>query len=198
MARHPVSARQRVLTAALTVLQRDGLEGVTMRGVAEAAGVTATALYRHFEDKDQLLRELGREAGALFRDYLEPALARERPADRLLGVLVCARRFALDQPHYYELLFLTRLGPARSYPRDYRRAGGDFALLRELVQDAISDGFLRRDDPVPVALTLASHLHGLLRLWRLQRFGRDRKAFEAFADESFARLLAGLAPAARA
>jgi len=50
------SARQRALDAALAVLHDEGVAAVTMRAVAERAGVSATALYRLFTDKDGLRR----------------------------------------------------------------------------------------------------------------------------------------------
>ena len=187
------SGRQRALAAALAVLRRDGLEAMSMRAVAEEAGVTATALYRHFADKDALIAELVREAGALFRDYLGPALERTDPADRLLGILVAARSYALDEPRLYQLLFLTPLGRPRRYPEGFRTPGGDFGAAAEIVGEAMAAGVLREDDPVDVTRTLTSHLHGLLRLWLLDRFA-DRETFEAFTDASFTRILAGLAP----
>jgi len=189
------SARQRALDAALAVLHDEGVAAVTMRAVAARAGVTATALYRHFADKDQLLRDMVREVAALFRDYLASVEGREQPVERLLAGLVAARGFALDHPHYYELLFLTPLGPARRYPDGFRAKGGDFGLLAGMARACMEAGLFKSDDEVDVALTLASHLHGLLRLWRLERFGADRRRFEAFFDESFVRLFAGLATA---
>lgn len=175
------------------MLHDDGVAAVTMRAVAERAGVTATALYRHFADKDRLLRDMVREVAALFRDYLARAESRKRPVERLLASLVAARGFALDHPHYYELLFLTPLGPARRYPDGFRASAGDFGLLAGMVRDCVEAGLFKADDEVDVALTLASHLHGLLRLWRLGRFGADRRRFETFFDQSFVRLFAGLA-----
>lgn len=46
---------QRITEAALRVADRDGPEGFTMRSVAGELGVTSTALYRHVDDKRQLI-----------------------------------------------------------------------------------------------------------------------------------------------
>jgi TetR/AcrR family transcriptional regulator, tetracycline repressor protein len=58
----PRSGRSRSLTqseivqAALLILRRDGLGGLTMRAVASELGVTPMAVYHYVEDKDHLLR----------------------------------------------------------------------------------------------------------------------------------------------
>ncbi|MCU0505809.1 MAG: TetR/AcrR family transcriptional regulator C-terminal domain-containing protein [Chloroflexi bacterium] len=52
--RLPLS-RERILAAALEVLDADGLEGLTMRRLADTLGVGAMSLYRHVTDRDDLL-----------------------------------------------------------------------------------------------------------------------------------------------
>jgi AcrR family transcriptional regulator len=47
--------RDRVIEAALQIMDEEGLEAVTMRNVARALGVEAMSLYHHVEDKDDLL-----------------------------------------------------------------------------------------------------------------------------------------------
>ncbi|MFJ9865855.1 TetR/AcrR family transcriptional regulator [Streptomyces sp. NPDC101165] len=53
-ARAPLS-RERVVEAAFTVLDRQGLDGLSMRQVAAELGVTVSALYAHVRSKDDLL-----------------------------------------------------------------------------------------------------------------------------------------------
>lgn len=187
--------RQRSLAAALEVLRREGWPGVTMRAVGDAAGVSAAALYRHFQDKDELWGELVREVGAVFRDYLFDGMEAETRAGRLWGALEAVRRFAVEEPKYYELLMSTHVGrPGLTYPERYRdNPPRTFRMLVELVEACMETGDLARDDAVEVALTLASHAHGLIRLERLGRFGDDLGAFTRFYGESFGRLFDGLA-----
>lgn len=66
------ATRQRLRQAAWAVLQREGLEGTTVRAVAEAAGCAIGAVYLYYPDKSALLEdlvlaalaELGREVAA--------------------------------------------------------------------------------------------------------------------------------------
>lgn len=56
------STRDRLLDAAAVACATDGFEAVTVAGIAERAGVTATAIYNHFHSKDALLYLAGRRA----------------------------------------------------------------------------------------------------------------------------------------
>jgi TetR/AcrR family tetracycline transcriptional repressor len=57
--------RDRVLSAALTLIDRDGLEALTMRGLAAHLGVTPMALYNHIRDKQDVLQGV---AGKILED----------------------------------------------------------------------------------------------------------------------------------
>jgi AcrR family transcriptional regulator len=56
-ARTPLT-KARVLDAALRIVDRDGLDGLSMRKVARALGAGAMSLYHHVADKETLLDEL--------------------------------------------------------------------------------------------------------------------------------------------
>ena len=51
-------SREEILTAARTVLLREGIAGITLDAVAKEVGVSKTALYYYFPSKDALLFEL--------------------------------------------------------------------------------------------------------------------------------------------
>ena len=61
--------RERLAAAALTVLEREGLAGLSMRKVAAEAGVQAASLYWHVRDKEELLDLL---ADAVIADAVPP------------------------------------------------------------------------------------------------------------------------------
>ena len=67
-ARLPLS-RDRVVDAALRVMDAEGLEAVSMRRVARELGVEAMSLYHHIEDKDDLLDGL---CSVVMREFRYP------------------------------------------------------------------------------------------------------------------------------
>lgn len=76
--RPPSITATSVLDAAVTVIARSGIEGCTLRAVADELGVTAMALYRHVESKDDLLTRVP--------DHLVGAMAEAFSADDSSGV----------------------------------------------------------------------------------------------------------------
>ncbi|MXO89962.1 TetR/AcrR family transcriptional regulator [Pontixanthobacter aquaemixtae] len=54
-ARDPIATRADILDAALTLLAKDGLEAVSLSGVATQAGVNRGTAYQHFETRESLL-----------------------------------------------------------------------------------------------------------------------------------------------
>ena len=52
--------RERIIVAAADLFQRQGIRGVGVEAIAEAAGTNKMTLYRHFESKDELIAEWAR------------------------------------------------------------------------------------------------------------------------------------------
>ena len=91
---------------ALAVLRRDGPSGLTMRAVASEAGITATALYRHYPDKDALVQAIVRTVYGIFRQHLIGEVPGTDAAIWLRLAFDRFMRFGLEHPNYYRLLFV--------------------------------------------------------------------------------------------
>lgn len=91
---------QQIVDAALDILESDGREAMSMRGIAERVGIRAPSLYKHFPDKaavETALITVGFEAAA---EVLEAAEAAD---PSVTSVALAYRRFALARPHLYRL-----------------------------------------------------------------------------------------------
>ncbi len=108
---HHGSLREALLDAAVDLVVERGIEGVSLRELARQAGVSSAAPYRHFPDKDALLRAVAARGYQRFDQALAgvaeaygsaPALER---VQRLGIAYVC---FAVGQPNLFRLIF----GPA--------------------------------------------------------------------------------------
>ena len=187
------SLRPRLLAAALDVLHEHGLDGVTMRAVADRAGVTAPALYWHFADKEALVREVGREVARLFKDGMLEATAVPGSEARLRRTLEVFRTFAVAHPTYFHMLFVlppTAPRGAREM-RDGAAPPTVFQLLIDRVAECMREGSLAKGNTESVAMTLAALAQGLVVLHRRGRFASDA-AFAEFFELSIARLITGL------
>ena len=100
----------RLIAMARRVLERDGLEALTLRAAARAAGVSHMAPYRHFKDKDELLAAVAEEGFRELAAYMDTMAASGDP--RASGIAYV--NFALDNPALYRLMFGAGLpSPAR-------------------------------------------------------------------------------------
>lgn len=80
--------RATIAAAAAAAIAADGIEGVTMKGIAERAGVTTGAVTHYFADKDEVVLEAMLFADASMTERFQAALACDRPlVEALLAAL---------------------------------------------------------------------------------------------------------------
>jgi AcrR family transcriptional regulator len=154
--------KTRIVAAARALYFERGPEAVTMRGVAERVGVTATALYRHFADKDAILREVMGEGSRLLGSHLFRALEAPTPLERLRATADAYLDFALAQPQAYRALFDVA-AEAEGSPIELQR-GAMRRFLRDRVREAMDSGALAPGDPDGTAISVWAMLHGLASL----------------------------------
>ena len=157
--------RRRILQASREFLGRVGYANVTMKGLAEAAGVTAPTLYNTFGSKDELLYEAVLEQYGAMLEEAGPASG-VRGLERLIGVLEDAARVMMREPDYAKTLmesFRTRPS-ARPLGRALRLEG--LQALVEAVEEMRSDGHLQEwVDPALLAMQISSMRRGVARDW---------------------------------
>lgn len=183
-------ASARVLEAARTLFLEGGGAAVTMRSVAERVGVTATALYRHFESKEALLEAVVGSGFETFGAYLYRALGGETPQERLRQSGEAYLRFALEQPQMYRTIFMTPRAAGATAAA--RHAPSTFRFLVDRVRECSAVGILKPGPPEEVALTIWAHVHGLVSLHITQATGQSDAEFVATYAASVDRLFTGL------
>src|SRR5215468_9644695 len=67
---HHGDLRRALIDQALRTIDKEGAEGLTLRGVGDALGVSRTALYRHFSDKQALVAAVASEGFRALRAAL--------------------------------------------------------------------------------------------------------------------------------
>ena len=184
----------RLLECALQELERGGVASFSLRSVSAAAGVTPMAVYRHFPNKEELLRAAGREAFAAWQRRAESLRATD-PIEWLRQSARLYVQFALDEPARFDACFVVRTGVERRYPSDFRAGKSPVvSMIVARVEQAQAAGALAAGDPLEIAMCFWSQLHGLAMLHRGGRFAMPRSAFLALAARAAQRALAGFRP----
>lgn len=154
--------KTRIVAAARSLYFEHGPDAVTMRAVAERVGVTATALYRHFADKDAILREVMGDGSRLLGSHLFLALEAPSPLDRLRAAAIAYLDFAVAQPQAYRALFA--VGDEEEGSPIARQRSALRRFLRDRVREAMDAGVVAPGDPDGVTLAIWSTVHGLASL----------------------------------
>ena len=152
----------RIIEAARDLLAQGGLDHLSMRHVADRVGMSATALYHYFDNKEALVDRVLDRAFRRFGKYLETAASvhAKGSLDRLHALGEGYLRFAIEHQAYFRVLFsIHREDPRRL---DELPEGGGYRVLRQAVVDAIEAGNLRNAQPDVVALYLWSLAHGVM------------------------------------
>lgn len=149
-----------LLATALGLLDA-GDDSLRARVVADAAGTSTAALYELYGDKEGLLRALFsagfRRLAAALHDVASTTDARRD----LVAVLAAARRFGLDHPLLFELMFARPFAEFRPTAQDQRAARDTYRTVMAVVDRAIADGVLA-GDRVDLAQVLVATNRGLV------------------------------------
>ena len=152
-----------MLQEALRTIQTQGTTALTLRGVGERLGVSRTALYRHFADKQALLGAVAAEGFRTLRHaLLEAWEAGGRGGTGFDAMGVAYVRFAVAHPAHYRVMFgggVVQPGGARSEVSD---AGlNAFQVLVDAIVEQQQEGVVRQDNPHQLALYIWSVVHGV-------------------------------------
>lgn len=112
--------RTRILLAAIKAVRQYGLEGVRIQNVSELAGISAGAIYRHFDGKEQLLEEcftyVDKQAAAIFEHLkLNPLLILTNPMGAVKKLWLPYFRFWTSHPD--ETVFYHRFRDSTFFPQ---------------------------------------------------------------------------------
>ena len=149
-----------LIAAARTLLDADGPGAVSLREAARRVGVSATATYRHFQDKDHLLAAVAAEG---FKDFAVKMREAGESHDGYHAMGAAYIAFALDHPGMFRLMFGELLRERGRYPELDAAADSAFNGLRDGTKQFVG-GNDANSDVEAVAYAAWSFAHGLARL----------------------------------
>lgn len=168
--------RERIISTAMQLYARGGLEQVSMRAIGRELDVSQMMAYRYFESKDEIFTEIRSRVFDNFAAYLEAAIERSTaPFPRLVRYCYAYIEFGKQAPADYRFIF--DIWPRSQYEIVRRQEGtGVLARTRSFgIQLQIAAEMLDADiNSRPViesAHVMWQSLHGLVSLHTAKKLG---------------------------
>lgn len=164
-----------IVTIARGLIDESGVEALTVSAVAQSAGVKPPSLYKHFADRQALLKAVEIDVLDELERVLRAGMRGRTPKQRLRSIAAVYRRFANEHPRRYETIYsryaftdpeLTAACLKTAQP-----------LFEELQKAGVAEARI-----LPLSRTLASFLHGFCSMEIVNAFrlgGNLERDFEA-------------------
>jgi len=168
---HHGALNSALVEASIALARDGGPDRVILREAARAAGVSHSAAYRHFADREALLAEVSRHARSELAAEMRRRVARAKgPRQRLRAVGTAYIDFALTEPGLFRTAFTSH--PATSPEADQDRADAGsadddadpFEILGEVLDQCQAAGLLNPHRRPGAEIAAWSAVHGLANL----------------------------------
>ena len=164
---HHGNLRRELLDTAVAQLRETSIEELSLRALARTIGVSQTAPYRHFADKNGLLAAMATQG---YRDLLKElrqagATTLDSPPDQLFAFAHAYVDYAARNPQLFKLMFGPAVQPTLNYP-ELREASRDtLQLVQDILQRGLDRGIFRPVDDITYLANAAwSSIYGLATL----------------------------------
>lgn len=159
---HHGDLRATLIRIGSEMLAESGEAALSLRQLAQRAGVSHNAPYQHFADKGALIAAIAEEGFRLLSEAIDAAAARSRggsPIDRLAAVGRAYVEFALAHRAHLQVMFGPY--PSTAYPTLAAQAGQTLDRLIAVVADVEAEGHLRTAGGADAAAVVWMTVHGL-------------------------------------
>ena len=134
---------------ALAQLKVKGSQAVSLRGVAQAVGVSASAAYNHFPDKTSLMQEVGHRGSLEFDQRIilavgsVPGRGRLAAVGRMRAIGAAYVGFAVDEPHLFRHIFSAECASDVPPGPEQTKDSAAYSTLGRCLDDLARLGVLR-------------------------------------------------------
>src|SRR5664280_1914984 len=127
------AAREAIVRAAWTLVDEEGLAGLSLRDLARRAGITTPTVYAYFESKNAIYDAMFGQAATEFADRMAKSVDGDEPQEILAGYAHRFVEFCTSDPARYQLLFQRTLPGFEPSSESYAPAVRSLANAHELL-----------------------------------------------------------------
>ncbi|HVU84255.1 MAG TPA: TetR/AcrR family transcriptional regulator [Puia sp.] len=166
-----IEIRKKILDASMKLFVEEGFNNVSIRRIADIIEYSPTTIYLYFKDKDEIffnLHEIGFQKMMEMNRELDEI---KNPLLRLHKMGENYVRFGMENPEYYDLMFIQPEPMHKLTEMGCEWENGDAALtrLRDTLVECMEKGYIAKTDPTVLSLSVWSAVHGLVSLATRER-----------------------------
>ncbi len=157
--------REMIISASTSLFLEHGLEGTSIRMIADKIEYSPATIYLHFKDKNELFYVIMERAFGEFFKYFSRVIGIDDPMERLKELGKVYLQFADENPLYYDLMFIIR-APMKTHHTHESWDSGErsHSVLTNTVNECIAKGHFKGHEPESLSLAIWSAVHGLASL----------------------------------
>lgn len=163
---HHGDLKNALIKAGVEILAKEGVGGLSLRKVAQRAGVSHSAPYAHFPDKQSLIAAISTEGFNQLYNELEAAIHphAKTPKKQLVEGAQAYVRFALKYSDTFKIMFSGVLEKEKDYSSFVEISSKTFKLVMEVVQACQNAGVLPTAPANLMAVSVWGQVHGIVSL----------------------------------
>lgn len=163
---HHGDLKNALITAGVEILAKEGVDGLSLRKVAQHAGVSHSAPYAHFPDKQSLIAAISTEGFNQLYSELEAAISpyKKNPKKQLIKGVKAYVRFAEENTDTFKIMFSGVLEKEKDYPSFVEISSKTFKLVVGVVQGCQNAGILPTAPADLMAVSVWGQIHGIVSL----------------------------------
>ena len=166
--KHKEDLRLRILDAAKELFLKDGYDATSIRKIAEKIEFSPTTIYLYYKDKADIMYALHQEGFKLLTSQFVVLQHVSEPFERLKAMGRVYMSFALNNPDFYELMFIMKepieFVKAHCHDEEWEEGEQAFTSLIMTVENCKTAGYFINFDTITFALNIWSLMHGLCAL----------------------------------
>jgi AcrR family transcriptional regulator len=176
---HHGDLKNALIAAGIDILSREGLQALSLRAVAQRAGVSHAAPYAHYADKQALIAAISTAGYRRLYDTLRVIGERYQgdPPRHLVEGAWAYVQFALHDPAHFKITFSSAIEKEQEYPAFVEMSQQSFGMVVRIVESCQAAGILRPGPPDLMAVSVWGLVHGFVSLLLEQQIShtiRDR------------------------
>jgi AcrR family transcriptional regulator len=163
---HHGDLKNALIKAGVEILAKEGIGGLSLRKVAQRAGVSHSAPYAHFTDKQSLIAAISTEGFNQLYAELDAVIALypNDPKKQLIEGSQAYVRFAMNNADTFKIMFSGVLEKEKEYPTFVEISHKTFERVVGIVQTCQDTGILRASPSDITAVIIWGQIHGIIAL----------------------------------